>query len=251
MNRALVLVAALATPCTVFAGTVSPTLDIEFQALTLDIIAGNANVTTGLDASSTFNYNGTFDQTGWNGTLGGVYMSQAVSGTSAASITGDPDWQISGTVTAMNVLQNYKLIMLQDPNDPTMITVSNQSFIGGNTLMGNLTEKITDATASVLTGKLTESVNGVGIEWDVTIQLDLKSNKITSSYKSNRGNFTDNGKYTLKLLAGNFNGAMNVDVATVPEPSGLALLTFGMMIGLRCWHVQRRRVASRPSERCP
>ncbi len=124
------------------------------------------------------------------------------------------------------------------------------STVGPNTWSGTVTEKIT-GNQDVLTGTLTRTTPGnVQTMWKVSITLDLKNDKIISTFTQvgvkNAKPFGDMGTYSLKTAGANFNGNLNVEVATVPEPAGIVLSATALLGGLGCWC--RRRRKDRPNE---
>jgi hypothetical protein len=247
LKPALTAVVALTVAASgpLWGGSVSPSNDIQFQALTTDMVAATVSDTDGYDFASKFSYGGTFDQTGWSGTFGGIYQGEPISGPSNASITGDPDWNITGTAKVGAANFPINMTLLQDATDPDKYTLD-QTKMGGNTWLGSVKSEI-NGNLETLKGTLTESVKGVAQDWTVAITLNSNKNTITSDFTpkgkpAKRQRLINQGKYSLKVVGGNFNGTMNVDVATVPEPAALVLVGFSALLGLASyWHQRRRR----------
>jgi hypothetical protein len=86
--------------------------------------------------------------------------------------------------------------------------------------------------------------------WNVSITLDLKNDKIISTFTQvgvkNAKPFGDMGTYSLALAGANFSGNLNVDVFTVPEPGSIVLSATALLGGLGCWCCRRRK--NRPNE---
>jgi hypothetical protein len=229
------------------AGTIDPTTDIIFQPLMTDIAIASLAFDPGPDPLGVLTYEGPFDQTGWNGLLGGNYLGMNVTGTMAATISGDPDWTVTGKIKlGSSPERDMSLSLNQDPTDKTKFNLGANSTVGTNTWSGTVTEKIT-GNQDVLTGTLTRTTAGnVQTMYMVSITLDLKNDKIISTFTpvgvKGAKPFGDMGTYSLELAAGgNFNGNLNVEVATVPEPGSIVLAATALLGGLGCWCRRRRK----------
>ena len=247
-GQAFVLALALVVSLSgqVPAGTIDPTTDIIFQPLMTDIAIASLNSDPGPDPAGVLTYDGPYDQTGWAGFLGGNYMGSTVSGTMDASISGDPDWTVTGKIKiGGSPERDMSLSLNQDPTDKTKFNLGNNSTVGPNTWTGTVTEKIT-GTQDVLTGTLTRTdAKNVQTMWNVTITLDLKNDIIISTFMQagvkGAQSFGNKGKYDLQLAGANFNGNLNVEVVTVPEPSSIVLSGAALLSGLGFWYCRGRK----------
>jgi hypothetical protein len=230
----------------VSAGSVNPTTDIVFQPLMTDIAIASLASDPGPDDAGKLTYEGPYDQTGWSGFLGGNYLGSAVTGTMGATISGDPDWTVSGKLKiGSSPERDMSLSLNQDPKDATKFNLGNNSTVGTNTWTGTVTEKIT-GNLDVLSGTLTRTdARNAQTMWNVMITLDLKNDIIISTFTQagvkGAKPFGDKGTYTLQTAGANFNGFLNVDVATVPEPSSIVLSGAALLSGLGYWCCRRRR----------
>ncbi len=240
-----VAVALLVAPTSpVRAGSVNYTTDIVFQGLLTDMSYATIESQMGSDPTGVVNYSGTFDQTGWGGSLGGTYLGSQVSGSMEAMISGDPNWTVTGAFVNGNMEYGINLSLNQNPNDATQFTLGNSSQVGGWNWSGTLTESI-EGTTDRLTGTITATRGSNSFMYNMTIELDLESNTITSTwnrvvnpYRTPR---VDMGNYTLEMVGANFNGVLNdAAVATVPEPSSLILGGIAAVAGLGAWARRRK-----------
>jgi len=231
------------------AGSIDPNTDIIFQPLMTDMAISSLASDFGPDPAGVLTYEGPFYQTGWSGYLGGNYLGSAITGTMSATISGDPDWTVTGKIKVGTLPErDMSLSLNQDPADKTKFNLGNNSTIGPNTWTGTVTEKI-NGNQDMLSGTLTRTdARNVQTMWNVMITLDLNNDVIISTF-TQAGvkapqSYGDKGKYSLQLAGANFNGQMNVEVATVPEPGSIVLSGTALLSGLGYWCCRRRKRGS-------
>ncbi len=257
---ALVVFLAVAATRPVRAGYATPFEDIAFQQLTADMTVATLGQEGGFDPATAVTYTGTYNQSGWNGTFGGTYMGQPVTGTSDAMVTGDPNWSIMGGAKWMGSDTLIDLTLVESTTTPGTFTLRRGSSTGGkfkSYWSGSLTETISPEGTDTLMGTLTESHGGRLTYWVTTISVDLLTGEITSKFQETTGPrsrvgsgpiYKDKGSsVTVQQVAlGDFQGTMT-DVVTVPEPSALAHCGASAVLGLGYWLCRRPR--RKPVER--
>jgi hypothetical protein len=224
---------------------VSPFTEVAFQALTTDMVAVTFNTTVGLDPTSVFTYQGTFDQAGWSGTFGGTFERQSVGGTIDATIVGDPTYTMNGGATTFinnkktGPDQTINMTLAEVKNKPNMYTLK-------NTTIGNVmwtTERplklTTNGDEMTMSGTVFEQVgSGVikkGYPYTAQITLNTETKRITSTFRSQGGPLTrvikDSGYFTEANAGGGFKGSMReVAIFSVPEPSSIISLGAGLLV---------------------
>jgi len=237
-NRVILGVAlVLNVARSLLAGSVSVPDTIAIQSLTTDMVAASINDLSGLDYASSFTYSGNFSQSGWSGTFGGIYQGSPVSGTTAATISGDPNYNISGGSSysyndgkKFDGTLNFPLVQNNDK-----FTMDKGTFGGGistYTWSSMNLKKTEDAKNDNYDGTVTgTSPNGKQETWTFHISIARKSDgtfhDMTSRFTRQTGRpvtIYDKGQATYEeKVGGNFNGAMNESVALVPEPSSFVI----------------------------
>jgi hypothetical protein len=239
---AIVICAATAAP--VCAGVVFQEL-AAYQAFTVDAALAVANLggfgpdVTGIDPSSVLNYSSTFDSTGAvNGIFTGTYQGDLLTGTLSDSVSGDPNYMLTGGVAVT--------VNAGKPND-TMINVNidnngklNGSSIGGKSgfnLAGTLTETM---NGNMYTFKGDVTMTGFGplkgtnynASATITVTGTGKNQEVTSKFEVKKPIFTyyDNGKVQFEQTMNGMGWDMTDQATAAPEPSGLALASIALVL---------------------
>jgi len=248
ITLSLTLAVLLARPLR--GGTVMPTTDIDFQPLVADMALATMSGTLGADPTAMLNYGGTFDQTGWNGAFGGLYLNQTVSGTMGAIISGDPNWIVMGNTKSGNVNFPIDITLNQSNTNPALFSLGTNSKLGTDTWTGSVTETLfANSTISMLSGTLSRlRTDGEAFSYNVTITINLNDDSIVSAFintASDKISFGNKGTLTaLDVVGANFNGALALNVALVPEPASLVLLSIGILGVLGFARYAGRRAAA-------
>lgn len=244
------------------AGMVSLSNVIEFQALADHMSAVSVSDFYGFDAAALFTYNGAFNEAGWNGTIGGRYQGQPVTGTTSALIIGDPTYNLTGGITVTTPKGKssdvqFDMTLVPVAGKPNQYTLKNATF-GGKTKYkwtGTMTDRVSDGIHN-LSGTLTYNQSGLLSQWSVKITVEGTGlqRTILSSFESPPGRgskvfggttWYDTGKvqFAKQPQANNFNGIMSDNVAVAPEPATSSLLGIGAVALLGYTWRRRKPVA--------
>jgi hypothetical protein len=239
------------------------------QAALSDLAVTSAALDLGPASSYALSYEGVAQGSAWTGDLSGQFLGQRASGSLDGTISApgasDPTFTLNSgsTIRIGNILQQQQVTyqlsgnLSYDDNADTFPTSGNLTFtarraVAGTTIQWSNSSPLLvteGADGLTLTGTFNVTLDGAKRPAATVTIVYTPSNPFTGGFvdtftsRVTVGNTTrtiNNGRATTTLSdPQSFNGAVNMDIASVPEPLTLVLAVIGS-IGLAA-HGWRKR----------